>query len=101
MLDLGAIAGAPRADALGILRHRGVEVFDAGPRIAPERDLRLQGASDLLGDDLEMDDALAAWRHGVALARDLTELAANHQKRVGLRDQRIGDAVVAAEEAGA
>ena len=78
-----------------------MQILDAGARIAPERDLGLDGAADLLGHDLEMDDALAARRHGVALGRDLAELAADDEEEIGLRDQPVGDAVIAAEKAGA
>ena len=44
---------------------------------------------------------LALGRDGVALGGDLAELAADDEQHVGLLDQRVGDAVVAAEQAGA
>ncbi len=75
------------------------EVLDAELGIAPEHDLRLHGAAELLGDDVEMDDALALRRHGEALGGDLAELAADDEDEVALLDQPVGDAVIAAEQA--
>jgi hypothetical protein len=46
-----------------------------------------------------MDDGLALGRDGEALGGDLAQLAAGDEQHIGLVDQRIGDAVVAAEEA--
>ena len=81
--------------------QRLVQILEAGAGVAPKRDIGLGGAAELLGDDVEVDERLALGRHGVALGRDLAELAADDEEAVGFLDQRVGDAVVAAEQPGA
>ena len=78
-----------------------MQILDAGAGVAPERDIGFCGAAELLGDDVEVDERLALGRHGVALGRDLAELAADDEEAVRFLDQRVGDAVVAAEQPGA
>ena len=85
----------------GIARECGCQIADALAHVAPQGHSRPVGAAELLGDDIEMDDGLALGRDGEALGGDLAQLAAGDQQHVGLVDQRVGDAVVAAEEAGA
>ena len=65
-----------------------------------ERDLGARGAADLLGDDVEVDERRAGRDQLEALGRDLAELAADDDQAVRLRDQVVGDARIAAEQAG-
>jgi hypothetical protein len=60
----------------------------------------MQRAVELLGADVEMDDARTRRRHRVALGGDLAQLAADDQQQVGLADDVVGDPIVAAEQAG-
>ncbi len=96
--DLGDVIGACPAGLGGIARQRLGEILEAGPRVAPQRDLGGMAAADLLGDDLKMDDRDMRRRDGVALGGDLAELASDHDQAVRRIDQLVGDARIAAEQ---
>ena len=78
-----------------------MQVAHALAHIGPEPQGRIEGAVELVGAAVEMDENGAGRRQHVALGGDLAELAADHQNDIGLVDEAVGDAVVAAEEAGA
>ena len=98
--DIGDEARPRGFLTLGVAGHGGVQIADPLARVAPHRHIRLQGATDLLGDDLQMNDRLAGGWQSETLGGDLAELAADNQQTVAILHHPIGDPVIAPEQAG-